>query len=143
MKNLITKTVSILFIALVSFTGAKVSAQVNDKEVQEEQKQEIAYNKQSEKEMVLTFQGITENDNYQFIDSKGKVIVFQDEDAEAIIPISLYDDAFIGKKFKIGYKYAIINQMNEGGVASGKTIKVMRITSLNMLSKVRSSVVTE
>ncbi len=81
-----------------------------------------------ENKIVATFNGLTEDDNYKFTDEKNKEHLFYDIDEE--IEVDLYDEELIGKKYTITWKTKEIEDFDEEGEETGKTITVKIITSL-------------
>ncbi|WP_435414083.1 hypothetical protein [Polaribacter aestuariivivens] len=78
--------------------------------------------------LTATFQGITDDDFYKFVDDAKKETLFYDINEE--IEISLYDDDLIGKKFNITWAEKEIEVMDEDGELTGEKTKVKTITAL-------------
>ncbi|QTE21365.1 hypothetical protein [Polaribacter cellanae] len=121
MKNLF-KNVSYLFIvATITLFTQNTNAQSS-----------------AEKKLTLTYQGLNVSDNFRFVDSKGKEIVFHDEDEASPSKLSLFDESLIGKKFVVHYKWVDVMLFDqETGLAKDKTIKVKRITNFYDANEIR------
>lgn len=81
----------------------------------------------AEKQISITYKGMTASDNFKFEDSKGNPIVFHDEDQSFTSKLTLWDEGLIGKKFMVSYKWVTVVLFNDAGLPTGETMKVKRI----------------
>ena len=84
-----------------------------------------------ENKIVASFNGVTEDDYYQFLDIAKNEYLFYDISEE--IEISLYDNDFVGKKFAISWEEKELEIIDEEGDPTGETKIVNSITQLTLL----------
>ncbi|QOD59785.1 hypothetical protein H9I45_10530 [Polaribacter haliotis] len=132
MKKIITKSVYVLFIALLSLNVQNSNAQEQD---MDEQKIEMLNDQQKEKKINVTYKGLNVSDNFRFTDNKGQEIVFHDESLDSPSKLSLFDEELIGKRFVVHYKWVDVMLFDKNtGLTTGKTMKVKRITNFNYVN---------
>ncbi|MCG1035106.1 hypothetical protein [Polaribacter sargassicola] len=90
----------------------------------------LAVNKISaqENKIIATFNSITENGFYKFIDDKKTVHLFYDISDD--VEIALYDDSYLGKKFSITYSTKKIDELDDEGEETGEKITVKIILTI-------------
>ncbi|MBT8318004.1 MAG: hypothetical protein HKP59_10300 [Lutibacter sp.] len=87
---------------------------------------------QDKNTITATFNGVTEDEMFQFTDSENNSILFYRMSDE--IEISLYDDELIGLTFKITWKEEEIDEYDEEGEATGQMLVVKNIIKLEKIN---------
>ncbi|MCF8295907.1 MAG: hypothetical protein K9J13_00060 [Saprospiraceae bacterium] len=83
---------------------------------------------QKENEVIATYNGLTDDNMFKFTDLKAKVILFYEISDD--VEIDLYDDDYIGQKFKITWDEVEHDEYDEYGDPTGTTFKAKRILKL-------------
>tara|TARA_R110002049_G_scaffold2457_2_gene17953 strand:- start:4774 stop:5139 length:366 start_codon:yes stop_codon:yes gene_type:complete len=86
----------------------------------------------AEKQITITYKGMTVSDNFKFEDSKGNSIVFHDEDESFESKLTLWDEGLVGKRFKVTYKWVDVILFDASGIETGETMKVKRIFNYSL-----------
>lgn len=108
MKNLFTSAL-VLFIA-ISFSGKKIPFQ------------------ETVNTLVATYVGVTENQDYKFIDANNVEYLFYDLSQN--IKFEREDDHKINKKFILTWKNKLVDEHNSVGQKTGEKIIVKTILSI-------------
>lgn len=106
----IIKSILILLAATVMFGNITVNAQSGNKTIK------------------ATFKSLNEDYEYVFETENGKTIVFQEIDSELDI---LLDEDVAGTKYEITYAEEQIEEYDEDGEPTGKTITNRKIVAIN------------
>ena len=78
--------------------------------------------------VTATYMGTTDDGYYKFkLESGGELIC---EDIDYDLDIDMYDDALVGKKFKVTWMYKEIDEYDDEGEPTGKTSKIKYITNI-------------
>ena len=79
-------------------------------------------------EIEAKYTGISENNEYMFIDESGEEYLFREIDSD--IKIDLNDDTYIGEIFIVEFIYVELPIYDEEGEETGETEEILRITYL-------------
>ncbi|WP_123896742.1 hypothetical protein [Aureibaculum marinum] len=91
-------------------------------------------NAQDQHKFTGTFSGITDNYYFNFKDTDGKIIEFNEMSDD--VTIDLFDENVIGKKFEIKWKVITIELTDESGEPTGETTTGKQIVTIKeILSK--------
>jgi hypothetical protein len=77
------------------------------------------------------YQGLNENFEFVFKTDNGTIVTFQETVDN--VPIDLFDDASIGKKYEITWTELTINITDDEGEPTGEKSNIKRITSIKSL----------
>jgi hypothetical protein len=85
----------------------------------------------SEDVLIGVYEGMTENLEFEFSDSEGKEYLF-DQIAENL-DYDLFDEQFVGQKFKINWQKRTVAILNHMGKPTGETKEIKVIVGLEKL----------
>ena len=77
------------------------------------------------------YNGLTEDMDFKFTDTKGKVHLFQEFEEE--VSFDLYDEQYVGEKFKVTWEARDIEETDDEGEPTGEVSKVSVILELEKL----------
>lgn len=83
---------------------------------------------QPEDTIIATYNGISEDDQYEFIDAEGELVLFDEVSDD--VEVDLYDDENIGKEFSITWKEEEVDLYDEEDEPTGETQIIKTITAL-------------
>lgn len=89
------------------------------------------FNQQESKKLNATYNGVTDDGTYKFTDAKSKIVYFDAVSDD--INIDLYDEELIGKKFSITWEEEDVDEYDDEGEPTGKTVIYKTITELEVL----------
>jgi hypothetical protein len=77
------------------------------------------------------YDGLSENMEFQFTSSDGKVYIFDEVDED--LDYDLYDETYIGQKFKVSWQKRVIEILDDEDEPTGQTEEIKVIVGLKKL----------
>jgi hypothetical protein len=81
--------------------------------------------------ITATYEGLTENLEFQFIAGNGKIYLFEEIDVDT--EYDLYDEMYVGKKFRVTWEKRTIRVLDDEDEPTGEIREIKVILGLKLI----------